>query len=535
MRLDRLVLALALGASLAFTATASAQVRRPLPVVQRIEPTSGPPGTIVALVGRYFDAEQTVFLGSAELVVQSRLPNRWTVTIPDGAASGEIEVRTARGNVRGPRFRVTQAAPAPVLSGFSPTSGPAGTEVLLRGESFSPRVSDNHVFLGDVPVVVRTANPTELRVIVPEGATNAPFRVRVTGAGEATSAASFTLETGTSVASFEPAFGPPGTRVTIHGTGFDRRAARVRVYLGETRLRVRRATETELEVEIPRAGAEGRWLVEVQGGGRAFSTGEFDLRYLPVVRAIDPRFGAPGVRVTVSGEHFGNDVRQVTALINETPMQVRDIADDHLVLEIPEGATSGPISVTVNEMGPVVSRAELRVVPRVSVDGFSPRNGGPGTEVTIHGRGFSATAAYDTVTLSGQPCEIVRAAEDQLVVRVPEANSGPLVVTVENAGEARTRQPFVVTDAPTIASVTPNDGAVGTEVTITGTHFGTRRGLIDVRLGDRRMEITRSSDTELVVVVPPGARSGNIRVTVRLQGTVTAPQPFTVPEPAPAP
>ena len=43
--------------------------------------------TLVALVGRYFDGEQTVFLGSAELTVQSRLPNRWTVTIPPGAAT----------------------------------------------------------------------------------------------------------------------------------------------------------------------------------------------------------------------------------------------------------------------------------------------------------------------------------------------------------------------------------------------------------------------------------------------------------------
>ncbi|MCB9598096.1 MAG: IPT/TIG domain-containing protein [Sandaracinaceae bacterium] len=531
--MGRFVFAAALSMALLGTSTVEAQVRRPMPVVQRIEPTSGPPGTLVALVGRYFDGEQTVFLGSAELTVQSRLPNRWTVTIPPGAASGEIEIRTPRGNVRGPRFRVTEAAPAPVVSGFAPTSGAAGTEVLLRGENFSPRVADNYVHLGDTPVVVRTANPTELRVIVPEGATSAPFRVRVTGAGEATSSDSFTIGTGTSIAGFEPAFGPPGTHVTIRGTGFDRRASRVRVYLGDERVRVLRATETELEVEVPRRGAtSGRWLVDVTSGGRAYSAGPYDVRYAPVIASMDPQFGAVGVRVTLTGEHFGDDVRAVTALLGETPMQVRDIADDHLVLEIPEGASSGAISVTVNEMGPVVSRAELRVVPHVAVDGFTPRNGGAGTEVTIHGRGFATTAALNTVTLSGQSCEVVRAAVDALVIRVPEANSGPLVVTVQNAGEARTRQPFVVTDAPTIASVSPPSGAVGTEVTITGTNFGTRQGLIDVRLGDHRMDIRRSSDTELVVTVPPGAQSGRIRVTVRLQGTVQAPQPFTVPEAA---
>ncbi|MBZ0119667.1 MAG: hypothetical protein K8H88_21940, partial [Sandaracinaceae bacterium] len=36
-------------------AGAGAQVQRPLPVVQRLEPTSGPPGTEVQVVGRHFD------------------------------------------------------------------------------------------------------------------------------------------------------------------------------------------------------------------------------------------------------------------------------------------------------------------------------------------------------------------------------------------------------------------------------------------------------------------------------------------------
>jgi len=123
----RVVMALALGASL-FAAPAAAQVRRPMPVVQRISPTSGPPGTVISLIGRHFDRSQTVFLGDAELTIQSRLPNRWTVTVPDRAQSGRIEVRTSRGNVTGPRFRVTVRA-----RGYDPESGrfvPDGERVL---------------------------------------------------------------------------------------------------------------------------------------------------------------------------------------------------------------------------------------------------------------------------------------------------------------------------------------------------------------------------------------------------------------------
>src|SRR5690606_23751234 len=134
-------------------------------------------------------------------------------------------------------------------------------------------------------------------------------------------------------------------------------------------------------------------------------------------------------------------------------LEVRDIADDRLVVEIPAGAASAPIEVTVGGMGPARTREAFTVLERVSVEGFSPRSGGPGTVVTITGRGFSEDAARNTVRLSGTAAEIVRATPTALEVRIPDgAGSGPLVVAVQNAGEARTQQPFVVSRVPSIES-----------------------------------------------------------------------------------
>lgn len=518
---------------LACAVPAAAQVSRPLPVVQRIEPTSGPPGTAVTLVGRYFDDAQTVWLGDAQLEVTSRLPSRWTVRIPAGATSGAIEIRTPRGNVSGPRFRVTEAAPAPVISGVEPASGAPGSEVVIHGENFSPRLTENAVHLGSLPVVVRSATPTTLTVIVPNGAQTAPFRVSVTGAGEATSPQAFQIGTGTTITGFEPTFGPPGTRVTIRGTGFSRRAAQNRVYLGERPVRVRRASETELEVELPRSDVStARFLVDVQRGGRAYSATEFVIRFPPEIERFEPTSGAPGTRVTLTGRHFGTDVRDVRATMGQAALEVRDIADDRLVVEIPSGAANAPIEVTVGGMGPARTREPFTVLERVSIEDFAPRSGGPGTVVTIRGRGFSEDGASNTVTLSGASAEVVRATPTAIEVRIPDgARSGPLVVAVRNAGEARTQQPFVVARVPTIASFEPASGPSGTVVTIRGSNFGTRPGLIDVRIGPRRAEVRRATDTELEVVIPPGAETAPLRVTVRLQGTATSEQPFTVTAP----
>lgn len=525
----RTIFSLAICAVLALAATASAQVERPLPVVQRLEPTSGPPGTTVSVVGRHFDAAQTVWLGETQLEITGRLPSRWTVRIPEGASSGTLELRTARGNVRGPRFRVTEPPPAPVVAGLAPARGAPGSEVVIRGEHFSPRLTENLVHLGELPVVVRHATPTELRVLVPTGAASAPFRVRIAGAGEAASQP-FTVEVGTTVASFEPAIAAPGARVIIRGTGFSSRAAHNRVYLGETRAQVRRASETELEVELPRRGAEtARLLVDVRGGGRAQSASELVVRSPPVIASLSPQSGAPGTRVTLTGERFGTDVRQLRATIGEVALAVRDLADDRVVVEIPEGAASGPIELTAYGLGPARTAAAFTVLERVSVASFAPTSGGAGAVVTIAGRGFSTSAEGNTVTLSGVRAEVVSASATELSVRIPEgARSGPLVVAVENAGEARTPRPFVITRAPTIASFEPASGAPGTTVVIRGTSFGARQGLIDVRIGERRAEIRRSSDTELEVVIPPGARTGRLRVTVRLQGSATSETDFTV-------
>ncbi len=525
----------ALSALLVLTVAApvAAQVQRPLPVVQRLEPTSGPPGTEVSLVGRHFHDDQTVLLGETALEVTSRMPSRWTVRIPAGATSGEIVIRTGRGAVTGPRFRVTEAAPAPVIASFAPTSGPPGTAVTLQGEHFSPRLTENQVHLGERAVVVRSATPTELTVIVPADATTATLRVQVTGAGRAESAAVFTVTTGTTIAGFEPALGPPGTLVTLRGTGFSRTASHNRVFLGEQRARVRRASETELQIEVPRRNAaSGRFAVEVRGGTRAHSDAEFQVRTAPSLTGMEPQLGAPGTRVTLQGAHFGADVREVRATLGETELPVRDLADDRLVVEIPAGAPSGPIQVTVAGLGPVRTRASFRVLEAVRVEGFAPPSGGVGGLVTIRGRGFALRSSDNAVTLSGRRAEVVRATATALEVRVPaDAPSGPWVVAVTNAGEDRSAQPFLVTRPPAIESFAPASGAAGSTVTLRGANFGTRPGLVDVRLGEARAQVTRVTDTELDVVIPQGARTGRFRVTVRLQGSATATADFVVSAP----
>jgi len=84
------------------------------------------------------------------------------------------------------------ATAQPTISQFSPTSGPAGSSVVITGSGFSSSLSGNAVFMGAARAVVTAATTNSLTVTVPTGATFQPITV-TTGGLTARSALGYTL------------------------------------------------------------------------------------------------------------------------------------------------------------------------------------------------------------------------------------------------------------------------------------------------------------------------------------------------------
>ncbi|MDP9362259.1 MAG: Ig-like domain repeat protein, partial [Acidobacteriota bacterium] len=103
---------------------------------------------------------------------------------------------------------------APVITGFSPTSGPIGTSVSITGSGFTGVTAVK--FNG--AIASYTFNSDMSRAIVPSGATTGPISV-TTSAGTGTSSTNFTINP-PSIASFTPGSGSIGTSVSITGSGF---------------------------------------------------------------------------------------------------------------------------------------------------------------------------------------------------------------------------------------------------------------------------------------------------------------------------
>ncbi len=165
------------------------------------------------------------------------------------------------------------------------------------------------------------------------------------------------------------------------------------------------------------------------------------------------------------------------------------------------GAASNGVSYTVT-------------TPAPSITNLNPTSGTPGTAVTIAGANFGATQGTSTVTFNGIAATVTSWSATSVVVLVPAgATTGNVVVTV--GGVASNGMSYMVTTpAPSITSLNPASGLIGTSVTITGANFGATQGTSTVTFKGIAATATSWSATSIAASVPAGATSGNVVVTV---------------------
>ncbi len=194
-------------------------------------------------------------------------------------------------------------------------------------------------------------------------------------------------------------------------------------------------------------------------------------------------------------------------------------------------ASGNTTTYTYDSLGNIVSVA--RGSAAVSILEFSPNSGPAGTQVTVTGAGFSATAASNAVTFNGVAATVVSATPNQLVAVVPAgATTGPIRVT-SPAGTAVSAASFVVGPgtAPTISGFTPAIGTAGSAVTITGTNFETAAGGNKVSFNGNLGAVSSATATTIGAVVPSTATSGHLSVTTPNGRAVSAGDFYVPPSP----
>jgi PKD repeat protein len=163
----------------------------PTPVITSFTPTSGPFGTLVTITGANFTGATSVkFNGTADLSFVVNSSTEITAHVPPGAFTAPISVTTPDGTaVSSLWFTVTP--PVPVITSFTPTSGPVGTLVTITGANFTGFTSSVK-FNGTADPSFVVNSSTDITAHVPAGATTGPISV-TTQHGTAISSSSFTV------------------------------------------------------------------------------------------------------------------------------------------------------------------------------------------------------------------------------------------------------------------------------------------------------------------------------------------------------
>lgn len=161
----------------------------------------------------------------------------------------------------------------PVISAFTPISGPAGTQVVITGSNLTGATS---VTFGGIAATVFTVNSaTQITATVPSGATSGSITV-TTANGHASSATDYQVSPPPTITSFTPGQGTVGRTVVINGSEFT--GASALRFGGTPAASFTVDSATQITAKVP-AGAGTGPVSVTNAGGTGTSTAQFIVQH----------------------------------------------------------------------------------------------------------------------------------------------------------------------------------------------------------------------------------------------------------------
>ena len=545
------------------------------PSLTSIAPASGVAGTAVTLNGANLSGATTItFAGTSNnivttgFVVNSAGTQLTGVVVPGGAITGNVAVTTPVGTSNGVAFTVT---PAPVVSFFSPASGPVGTSVTVTGANLSG--TSAVAFNGTTaPGYAVNVAGTQLTVAVPMGASTGPITITASG-GTATSATSFTVTAAPVISAFSPAYVQPGDALTITGQNL----------LGLTKLQIGgavqptftvNATGTQLMTTVPGASyvvngtpypLTSRLIAVTTPGGTAASATK--LRIFNVTGYYDGAQGyatppsqvqgglyrlRTGDQVFVRGSGFLGATGAAfvagtsTGCGSTMPLAATPTILNDSMLYVPfqynlagNGFFTTGVSITTSlgSQTPGYSGNTYFFNPQIDspfASCLSPTSGPAGTRVTVTGSwsfGGNSATGLSFNGVAGQNFAANTSGTQQTVSADLPAGLSPgtiaVRVTGSGSGFASATDPSVVLlftltastgpPAPALSSLSAASGPVGTSLAITGTNLTGASSITFAGTSNNTVSTgftVNAAGMQITgVIVPTGAQTGDVTVT----------------------
>ncbi len=408
--------------------------------------------------------------------------------------------------------------PKPEITSVSPVQGPIGTPVTITGKNLA---SSESVSFGSVKSSIASSTDTKIETVVPPGLLPGTLSVSVkTDQATSNSISFLTLPSEPEITSIVPARASIGMEVTLIGKNLNTASA---VSFGPNTVSTFISkSDTEIKLAVPVGLVLGALDVTVTTEGGISEKATFTVVGKPTIISLSSTIGPVGKIVSISGTFFeeasivkfGEGVatfdRKNAALIEAT---------------VPATATTGKVTVTTPG-GVAVSSADFVVKDAPKITSFTPASGIAGTVVTINGSSFDAgslVVKFGTGTASSP----VLVSPTKITATVPAGATTGKITVQTVVGSAQSITDFTVIGSPAVTTFSPASGAIGAEITITGTNFF---NVSNVKFNTTTVtspNFTVVSSTQIKVKVPAGAATGKIFVTT-LAGIGASANNFTV-------
>jgi hypothetical protein len=476
--------------------------------ISSISQDYGPPGMPVTIKGSGFGGSQTAnnfvkFSGAgiAETDIISWSDTEIIAKIPLNAAAGAASIKISSNGVESnsAAFEVTH------INSVNPVQGTAGTQLIIYGTGFGAARESNNVRFNSATAtsIVSWVND-KITVAVPANSVSGSLEVIISGVRSNSKTVSII-----SINSLSAGRGAANTQISVNGTGFGGTKGANKILINDIEMPVAGGlwTDSMARVTIPETAVSGTIKAVIN---------DFETNSIPFVvmrfaaqTPAAPTYGPPGTLVAINGAGFGASKGSLAfngvsaALINEWE-------DNIITATLPEGASSGPITVTSD--GSVLSspHASFKVSKITSI---TPSYGPIGSLIKLAGEGFGNAQAGNLIKFNGatdSAANIVSWSDNLIEVIVPQgASTGGVKVNIW--GSDSLSHEFTVTN---ISSVIPACGPIGTPVTINGAGFGAPAGVVKFNTATAIVAPGDWSDTSIVTTVPDAAVSGTVSVSV---------------------
>lgn len=434
-----------------------------------------------------------------------------TFTVPN-AAVGTGKVVVIQGGVEVESAEDFTIIPR--ITSISPGQAAPGAEVTISGSYFS--ATDNTVYFeNNIPAAIVSQSASSITVTVPQNSTDGPIRVLNNDAfEEGVSTTSFDAVLAPVFNSFAPLQASAGEVVTITGENLSNpNATFVRFNEDEQSFSV--VDDNTITFTIPN-DIHGIGNLDLTKGALTVE-GPALFTVVPKVNSFTLATGAVvGATVQIFGSGFNPTAGSNTVTFTGgATAEIISGSNTLLTITVPDGAETGPLSVTNNAIGQTgTSTTDFLVVPAAEITDFNPTSGQINkTLITISGQNFSSPNPT-RVEFNGISATFNVISDTEITATVPASLEENGSITIDRAGGTSTSATdFAI--APDITGLSASTLASGASLTLFGTYLNSAEKVL---IGVETATINNNDNFSQLTVTVPDMTTGTYDVTVIKEG-----------------